>query len=67
MPVVLHPFRLKNPRAPITETAFPAPCLFTNTESKIIDDILSAAHKNGLTSHQAMNLFERLGGIIEMG
>ena len=37
---------------------------FTETENTIIDDILNV---HGLTSHQLMNLLERLGRIIEMG
>ncbi|MEP6960204.1 MAG: hypothetical protein ABI980_15875 [Nitrospirota bacterium] len=64
MPVVLHPFRCKNPRARIPETVFPEPYLLTDTENTIIDDILALLNKNGLTSHQSMNLLERLGGII---
>jgi len=41
--------------------------LLTKTENKIIDDILALLNKNGLISHQSMNLLERLGRIIEMG
>ena len=48
--------RRKNPRARIPETAFPAPYLLTETENKIIDDILPLLNKNGLTSHQSINL-----------
>jgi hypothetical protein len=29
--------------------------------------MLALISKNGLTSHQSMDLLERLGGIIEMG
>ena len=57
----------KNPLARIPETAFPEPYLFTETENTIIDDMLALLHKHGLTSHQSMNLLERLGRIIEMG
>jgi hypothetical protein len=64
---IITEFRRKNPRARIPETAFPEPYLLTETENKIIDDILELLNKNGLTSHQSMNLRERLGGIIEMG
>ena len=59
--------RRKNPRAGIPETAFPEPYLLTETENTIIDDTLELLNKKGLTSHQSMNLLERLGGIIEMG
>ena len=58
MPVVLHPFRRKNPRVRIPETAFPDPYFFTDTEHRIT--------KNELTLHQSPNLLEPLGGIIEM-
>jgi hypothetical protein len=64
---IITEFRRKNPRASIPETAFPEPYLLTETENKIIDDILELLNKQGLTSHQSMNLLERLGRIIEMG
>jgi hypothetical protein len=64
---IIIEFRRKNPRARIPETAFPEPYLFTETENKMIDDILELLNKNGLTSHQSQNLLERLGRIIEMG
>jgi hypothetical protein len=60
-------FRRKNPRAKTPETAFPEPYLLTETENKIIDDILALLNKHGLTSHRSLNLLERLGGIIEIG
>ena len=59
--------RKKNPRAKIPETAFPEQYLLTETENKIIDDILTLLNQHGLTAHQSKNLLERLGGIIEMG
>jgi hypothetical protein len=64
---IITEFRRKNPRASIPETAFPELYLLTETENKIIDDILELLNKNGLTSHQSMNLLERLGRIIEIG
>ena len=64
---IITEFRRKNPRASIPETAFPEPYLLTETENTIIDDILELLNKHGLTSHQSMNLLERLGRIIEMG
>jgi hypothetical protein len=41
--------------------------LLTETENKIIDDLLALFNNHGLTSHQLQNLLERLGRIIEMG
>jgi hypothetical protein len=64
---IIDELRRKNPHARIPETAFPEPYLLTETENKIIDDILELLHKHGLTSHQSMNLLERSGRIIEMG
>lgn len=64
---IVDEFRKCNPRARIPETAFPEPYLLTETENKIIDDMLELLSKNGLTSHQSLNLLERLGRIIEIG
>ncbi len=64
---IITEFRRKNHRASIPETAFPEPYLLTETENTIIDDMLELLNKNRLTSHQSMNLLERLGRIIEMG
>jgi len=64
---IIAEFRRKNPRAGIPETAFPEPYLLTETENTIIDDMLEMLNKHSLTSHQSMNLLERLGWIIEMG
>ena len=64
---IISEFRRKNPRAKIPQTAFPEPYLLTETENTIIDDILELLNTQGLTSHQSMNLLERLARIIEMG
>ena len=64
---IISEFRRKNPRANIPETAFPEPYVLTETENKIIDDLLALLNKNGLTSGQSHDLLERLGRIIEMG
>jgi hypothetical protein len=64
---IITEFHRKNPRAPIPETAFPEPYLLTGTENTIIDDNLELLNKHGLTSHQSMNLLERLGNTIERG
>ena len=64
---IITELRQKNPHAKIPETAFPEPYLLSETENEIIDNILALLNKNGLTSHQSLNLLERLGKIIEMG
>lgn len=64
---IITELRKQNPRAKIPETAFPEPYLLTETENRIIDDILALLNKNGLTSHQSLSLLERLGLIIEIG
>lgn len=64
---IITEFRKNNPRSHIPETAFPEPYLLTETGNKIIDDILALLNQNGLTSHQSLNLLDRLGRIIEIG
>jgi len=64
---IITEFRRKIPRASIPEMAFPEPYLLTETENKIIEDVLELLNKNGLTSYQSMNLLDRLGGVIKMG
>jgi hypothetical protein len=64
---IIGEFRKKSPHAKIPETAFPEPYLLTNTENRIIDDIVALLNKKGLTSHQSLDLLERVGRIIEMG
>ncbi len=41
------------------------PCLLTETENKLMDDILVLLIKKGLTPYQSQDLLVRLGGIIE--
>jgi hypothetical protein len=41
------------------------PCLLTETENKLMDDILVLLIKKGLTPYQSQELLVRLGGIIE--
>src|SRR5437868_2721071 len=60
MPNVLHPFRRKNPRARIPETAFPEPYFFNDTDNISLDDILALLNKDGLMLHQPIDLLERL-------
>ena len=47
--------------------AFPEPYLLTETENKIIDDMLELLNKHGLTSHQSRNLLDRLGKSVRWG
>ena len=63
---IIAEIRRKNPRSRIPD-AFPDPYVLTESENKIIDDILALLNKHGLTSHQSQNLLERLGSIIEIG
>lgn len=41
------------------------PCLLTQIENKLMDDILVLLIKKGLTPNQSQDLLVRLGGIIE--
>jgi hypothetical protein len=64
---IIEELRREKPQARIPETAFPQPYLLTKTEKKIIGDSLELLNKDDLTSHQSLNLLERLGRIIESG
>ena len=44
---IISEFRRKNPRARIADTALPEPYLLTETENKIIDDILELRTSTG--------------------
>lgn len=63
---IIAELRKKNPRARIPETVFPSPYLLSQTEEKIIDDILAVLNQNGMDSKQSLELLERVGRIIEM-
>jgi hypothetical protein len=63
-------FSIRSPSLPcarISETAFPEPYFLTETQDKIIDDILALLKKHELTSHQSQRLLELLEKIIEKG
>jgi hypothetical protein len=64
---IIGELRKKSPRARLPETVFPSPYLMTQTEEKVIDDILAILNQNGLDSKQSVDLLEHLGRIIEMG
>ena len=64
---IIAELRNKNPRARLPETVFPSPYLMTQTEEKVIDDLLAVLNKSGLDSKQSVELLDHLGRIIEMG
>lgn len=64
---IIDELRNKNQKARLPETVFPSPYLMTQTEEKVIDDLLAVLNKSGLDSRQASELLEHLGRIIEMG
>lgn len=64
---IIAELRNKNPRARLPETAFPSPYLMTQTEEKVIDDIIAVLNQHGMDSKQALELLEQVGRIIEMG
>ena len=49
---IIDELRQKNPRARIPETTFQEPCLLTETENTIIDDILELLNKHGEVASQ---------------
>lgn len=59
--------RKKNPRARLPQTVFPSPHLMTETEKKVIDDMLAVINKHGVDAKQSLELLEHLRRIIEMG
>ena len=59
--------RKKNPRARIPETVFPSPELLSQTEEKVVDDILAVLTRNGMDAKQSLELLDQVGRIIEMG
>ncbi|MDH4079792.1 MAG: hypothetical protein OEU68_08260 [Nitrospira sp.] len=64
---IIAELRKKSPRARLPETVFPSPYLMTQTEEKVIDDILAALNQHGMDSKQSLDLLEQVGRIIEMG
>lgn len=64
---IITELRTKNPRARIPETVFPSPYLLSQTENKVIDDILAVLNTHGMDSKQSLELLEQVGRIIEMG
>ena len=64
---IIHELRKQTPQAKIPETAFPSPYLMTQTEEKVIDDIIAVLNTHGLDSKQALDLLEQVGRIVEMG
>ncbi len=64
---VIAELRKQNPRAKIPETVFPSPYVLSETENRVIDDILAVLNKHGMDSKQSLELMEQVGRIIEMG
>jgi hypothetical protein len=64
---IIAELRQKNPRARIPETVFPSPYLLSQTENKVIDDILAVLNTHGMDSKQSLELLEQVGRIVEMG
>jgi hypothetical protein len=64
---IIAELRKKSSRASIPETVFPSPYLLSQTEEKVIDDILAVLNQHGMDSKQSLELLEQVGRIIEMG
>src|SRR5690242_15863154 len=64
---IIAELRKKSSPASIPETAFPSPYLLSQTEEKVIDDILAVLNQHGMDSKQSLELLEQVGRIIEMG
>jgi len=61
---IIDELRRKNPLARIPETAISDPNLLTETEAKIMDDILGLLDQSGLTLQQSHNLLKQLGRMV---
>ena len=64
---IIAELRKTRPQARIPETVFPSPYLLSQTEEKVIDDILAVLNQHGMDSTQSRELLEQIGRIIEMG
>lgn len=63
---IIAELRKKSPRARIPETVFPSPYVLSQTEEKVIDDILAILNQHGMDPKQSLELLEQVGRIIEM-
>ena len=64
---IIKDLRKQTPRAKIPETVFPSPYLLSQTEERVIDDLLAVLNQHGMDSKQSLELLEQVGRIIEMG
>src|SRR5262245_37289344 len=64
---IIVELRKKSPRAHIPDTVFPAPSHLSQTEEKVIHDILAVLNKHSMDSKKSLDLLEQIGRIIEMG
>jgi hypothetical protein len=64
---IIAELRRQNPRAKIPETLFPSPYLLSQTEERVIDDIIAVLNQHGMDSKHSLELLEQVGRIIEMG
>ena len=64
---IITELREQSLRAKIPETVFPSPYVLSQTEEKVIDDILAVLNKHGMDAKQSLELLEQVGRIIEIG
>ena len=64
---IIAELRRTRPRAQIPETVFPSPYILSQTEEKVIDEILAVLNAHGMDSKQSLELLDQIGRIIEMG
>ena len=64
---IITELREQSPRPKIPETVFPSPYVLSQTEEKVIDDILGVLNQHGMDSKQSLELLEQIGRTIEMG
>jgi len=64
---IIAELRKTRQQARIPETVFPSPYLLSQTEEKVIEDILAVLNQHGMDAQQSLELLEQVGRIIEMG
>lgn len=58
---------MSDPTDPLPSEAFPAPYLSTEVSDRLIQQILDAFNREGLTPHQARQVLDRVKGLLDLG
>ncbi len=58
---------MSNPTDPFPSEAFPEPYLPTEVSDRLIQQILDAFNREGLTPHQARQVLDRVKDLLDLG